>query len=294
MPYERRKSLNGFLFCLPWVIGLIYFFTLPFFEAIVYSLSRISFSPTGIRLSFIGLNNYMSAFSSDTAFLRSMTDAAYTTIYQLPMILVFSMCLSLTLNTRFVGRTFVRGIFFLPVIIASGVVMNVLNGDTVSTSMMSGSRSSVLFQGIEFGQMLLKMGMPDKLADTLMNVVNGIFALVWRSGVQTLLLVSGLQSVPKMVYESAQIEGATSWEIFWKITLPLISPIVVLTTFFTLIDLATSSSNQMVRLVLTASRNAKLDYSAMSSLSWSAVVLLVAGVLLVLFRKHIYYMDDRG
>lgn len=294
MHYEKKKSLYGLLFCLPWLIGFVYFFLISLGEAVLYSLSTVTFSPTGLNLEFVGFRHYVDAFTADSTFLQSLTDALYTLVYQLPMVMVFSVCLGLILNAKFKGRLLVRGIFFLPVIIASGVVMEILSGDTISSSMMSGARSSVLFQGIEFGGLLLKMGIPESVTQTLMNVVNGIFSLVWRSGVQTLLLVSGLQSVPKTVYESAQIEGATAWETFWKITFPLISPILVLSVFYTIVDLATNSSNRMVILVLNASRSARMDYSAMSSLVWCAVVLAFAGFAFLLFRKHIYYMDDRG
>ncbi len=294
MHYEKKKRLYGLLFCLPWLIGFIYFFLLSFGEAVLYSLSNVTFTSDGINLTFIGIKNYVQAFTTNADFLQRLTESISAMIYQLPMILIFSVCLSLILNMKFKGRILVRGIFFLPVIIASGVVMTVINGDAMSSSMMGSSNSSVLFQGIEFGNLLLRMGVPEQVANMLMNAVNNIFSLVWRSGVQTLLLVSGLQSVPTDVYEAAQIEGATAWEIFWKITFPLISPILVLTAFYTMVDLATDSSNSMAALILDTSRKSQLSDSSMYSLIWCVVVLLISGILYLICRKHIHYMDERG
>jgi ABC-type sugar transport system permease subunit len=189
---------------------------------------------------------------------------------------------------------FARGVFFLPVIIASGVVMNLIANTNVSLGGSMMSTGSALFQGVKFESLLVDMGLPLDVVSQIMLVINGIFKLVWRSGVQVLLVLAGLQAIPKTLYEAADVEGATAWEVFWKITFPVLSPTTILVAFYTIVDYGNDTSNWVVVEIRDAAKRAKYDISATMSVVWFLVVIAIASLVLFLTRKKVYYMDDRG
>lgn len=292
--YERKKRLAGFLFTAPWLIGFIYFFIVPLINAVVYSVSEVKITQSGFQTTFVGLQYYTRAFTVDPDFTKRLVYALQNMLWQIPLIIVYSIFISLILNSKFRGRMLVRGIFFLPVIIASGIVIQIMSMDAVATSMMSGDKASTLFQGINLGELLLSMGFPSGVVDQMVIIINNIFQLVWKSGVQILLLIAGLQGVPNTVYEAAQIEGATNWEIFWKITLPIVSPIVMLTVFYTIVDASADTSNLIVIYIRDMAAGLKISYSAMMSVVWFGIIIAIAGLAYLLLHRFVYYMDDRG
>jgi len=296
MPYERKKKWFGFLFVVPWLIGFAYFFLVPFVSSFFYSLyEKVSPAQGGMQfLGFAGIRRYVEALSADTPFILQLTFTLQRMVYQVPLVLVFSIFLAVILNTRFRGRLLARGIFFLPVIIASGIVINILRGDTVASDMMAGERGSALFQGIQFEVLLLQVGVPVDVTTWLMQVINGIFELVWKSGVQTLLMLSGLQSIPHTVYEAADIEGATAWETFWKITMPMASPHIILCAFYTIVDISTDYSNLIILRIRDIARNLDLAYASVLSIIWFAIIMALVGLVFLLTRRMVYYNDDRG
>lgn len=292
MPYSSKKKWVGFLCILPWFVGFVYFFLVPFVYAFIYSISDISVADGSFAVKLVGFQQYLNAFTTDTSFLRSLSSALGSMVLQIPMILVFSMCLALILNSEIKGRTFIRGVFFLPVIIASGVIIFILNQDTVAGSMMSGSKSSALFQSIEFGKLLTSMGVPKEVRTMILNAINGIFNLVWKSGVQTLLLMTGLHSVPKYVHEAACIDGASGWERFWKITFPMVSPILSLCAFYTVVDASKDNSNVLVRYISEYAMRAQLSYSSMLSIVWCAIILVFVAAVSLLTRRFVFREND--
>lgn len=292
MPYERKKKWVGFLFISPWLLGFIYFFLIPFIYSFVYSVCDVKIGEHGIIYKFVGLFNYQNTLTTDVAFKLRLTYSLSQMAYQIPLTLVFSIFLAIILNSKFKGRMIVRGIFFLPVIIASGIIINILNSGGVSGG-MSSDKTSALFQGIQFGEMLLNFGTPPNIVDILMRVINNIFELVWKSGVQTILLLSGLQAVPETVYEAADIEGATAWEIFWKITIPMISPMIILCAFYTIVDVSTDYSNITVLYIREVARKMQLSYGATMSNIWFVIIIAIIGLLFLLVGKKVYYQDDK-
>lgn len=294
MPYEKKRMWLGAIFVIPWTIGFIYFFLVPLIYAFVFSLNDMRILETGIEYTSIGFTNYISAFTTDTTFIILMTQALPRILFQLPMIVLFSLFLSLILNVKFRGRIYVRAIFFLPVIIASGVIINILTNDSISSSMMSGETGSMLFRGIEFQSMLFNFGLPGSVINAIMTIVNGVFELIWKSGVQTLLFLSALQSVPASIYEAADTEGATAWERFWKITFPLISPQMILCIFYTIVDTSTDYSNLIIRYISSLARQQQFSHSSALSIIWFVIVALVVAIAFLMMRNKVEYMEDRG
>ena len=292
LSYEQKKSKTGALLILPWFIGFVTFFLIPFIYAFVYSISTVKMTANGIQVDIIGIAPYIKAFTTDVNFLQALSSSLGSMAVQIPMVLVFSMCLALVLNGKFKGRTVIRGIFFIPVIIANGIIVFILNQDVVAGSMMDGSKNASLFQAIEFGSLLLNMGVPESISGIIMRAINGTFTLVWKSGVQTLLLMAGLHSVPKYVYEAVHMDGASAWETFWKITVPMVSPIIALCAFYTVIDVSTDNANLLVRYINEYATRAQMSYSAMLSIIWCAIILFFVAASFFVTKRFVFYENE--
>lgn len=294
LPYERQKALVGFLFILPWLVGAVWFFVLPFIDSVLYSFNDVKIATGEMTSNFVGWQNYVKAFTGDPDFLKILYDTLYRIWYEILSVIVFSCFLALLMNGKYRGRVLVRGVFFLPVIIASGVIMQVFTYSNVTNGMLSGSPQTAMFQGVEFTALLLDMGLPSGFVKVIGEIINSLFTLVWKSGVQTILLLAGLQSVPKSAYEAAQMEGATSWECFWKITFPMISPIFVLCSFYTVIDLSNDSGHLIVQYIHDWSSKMDLSYASTLANIWFVIIMLCVGIVFLFSRKKVFFMEDIG
>ena len=289
--YERRKSLSGFLYTLPWLIGTVYFFLIPLASSLLYSFNKLTIEPNKLLMSFQGMRYYEQALSKD--YIRMLVESIGGLLYQAPTILIFSLFIAVILNQKFIGRTLFRGVFFLPLIIATGVVLGIMNGDVVASAMMNGQTNSALFDTVSVKTLLLDVGMPYELVDALYTIINGIFELTWKSGIQILLFLAGLQTIPSSVYEACKIEGSTGWETFWKITFPMISPVIMLNLIYTIIDNFTdSASNQVMITINRLSQQHNLELSAAMSWIYFVIVFLLILVVYALVNRKVYYAND--
>ena len=290
MPYESKKILAGFLFVSIWVIGFIFFFLLPFLQSVRYSFSDIVLNPNGgYTLNFIGWKNYIKAFTTDAEFLPAVFSSLGAMLYQVPIIVLFSLFVAIILNQKFVGRTFVRGIFFIPIIVANGVILSIMNGDVLSQTIMQGSSSSTLFQSEFLYELMFKSGMSQEFVNGLTGVVDSLFALIWKSGIQIIIFLAGLQTIADSMYEAAKIEGATGWETFWKITFPMISPMIILNLIFTIIDSFTDYNNVVMKYINEQQIGMRLAYS--STLGWIYFLMVAVIIVMVylIINKRVFY-----
>ena len=290
MPYESKKSLAGFLFVSIWVIGFIFFFLLPFLQSVRYSFSDIVLNPNGgYTLNFIGWKNYIKAFTTDAEFLPAVFSSLGAMLNQVPIIVLFSLFVAIILNQKFVGRTFVRGIFFIPIIVANGVILSIMNGDVLSQTIMQGSSSSTLFQSEFLYELMFKSGMSQEFVNGLTGVVDSLFALIWKSGIQIIIFLAGLQTIADSMYEAAKIEGATGWETFWKITFPMISPMIILNLIFTIIDSFTDYNNVVMKYINEQQIGMRLAYS--STLGWIYFLMVAVIIVMVylIINKRVFY-----
>ena len=290
MPYESKKRLAGFLFVSIWVIGFIFFFLLPFLQSVRYSFSDIVLNPNGgYTLNFIGWKNYIKAFTTDAEFLPAVFSSLGAMLYQVPIIVLFSLFVAIILNQKFVGRTFVRGIFFIPIIVANGVILSIMNGDVLSQTIMQGSSSSTLFQSEFLYELMFKSGMSQEFVNGLTGVVDSLFALIWKSGIQIIIFLAGLQTIADSMYEAAKIEGATGWETFWKITFPMISPMIILNLIFTIIDSFTDYNNVVMKYINEQQIGMRLAYS--STLGWIYFLMVAVIIVMVylIINKRVFY-----
>jgi len=256
-------------------------------------LSDVGLAQNGLRIEPIGFENYISLFTSDPDFMRMFTETLGSMLYRVPLIIVLSIFISILLNQNFPGRLFYRVVFFLPVIVASGYMFNIITGDAARTIMQSDSGAqSTLFSTGAMRELLLQFGVSETIQDSLLGYASSIFNLLWCSGVQILLFLAGLQGIPGYLREVADMEGITSWQYFWKITFPMLSPIILLNTIYTIVDGFTDASNALMEKIYDLSMGMQFSISAAMSWTYFFAVLIIVGLLYLIIGRKVFYMNS--
>jgi ABC-type sugar transport system permease subunit len=289
---EVKKSRYGYLFLAPWLIGLLVYFLQPMMMVIRYSFSRILLTETGYELEFRRLENFRTALFHDPDYLQRLYGSFTGLIYQVSIILTFSLIIAVVLNRKFRGRTVMRAIFFVPVIVSSGVVISIINGDNIAQMIISGDKNSSMLSIGSITDSLYSLGLPMQLITPLIQTANNIFSLTWKSGIQILIFLGALQTIPPSLYEASSIEGATSWENFWKITFPMISPMTMLVLVYTVIDSFTDYNNGLMQVIIKKAADLQYETSSAMMLVYSICIVVVLGVLFAVFNKRVFYMSD--
>lgn len=287
--YEQTRGKIGILFILPWLIGFIIFFIRPIAQSFYYSFAEVSIDK-GIQTNFIGLAQFKELFGKDTEFLPALLESFEQLVRNVPLILALSLFIALLLNQKFRGRTFARAVFFLPVIVASGIILKMFNQDSYASDMMSQNTQTAMFGAYGLEALLTKMNLPSGVITSLTDFVNDIFDVVWQSGIQILLFLSGLQSIPRSYYEAASIEGANGWLAFWKITLPTLTPTLLVAVVYSIVDSFTYYSNPVINLIRdTYLGSMRFGYaSTMSWIYFLCIAIVLALVFLILGRRVKY------
>lgn len=256
--YEMKKRNSGYLFISLWLVGFSLLFLVPFVTSIVYSFNDVQIDVGRLIMEPVGFANFRRMFLEDTDFLPSFW-ATITSLVKVPFIVMLSLFIALLLNQNFHGRTLARSVFFLPVIIMSGPVMTILNTDTFFSAVLGSERASTLVEFASAQDLLKTAGLDNVVSSYIVNVTSQLFTLVWSSGIQILIFLSGLQAVPQQYYEVAAVEGATSWEKFWKITFPSVAPMMLVNIVYTMVDLLLGDSSSMYSRIQFAI--SQVDYS---------------------------------
>lgn len=275
---ENRNSRNGFLFILPWLIGFLLFFFVPMFQTMAFSFSDVGITTSGFALKFIGFKNYRYALFESPEYINNLLDSLTQFAYQIPIILIISLIVAVVLNPKFKGRTFFRSLYFIPVIVATGVVMNYLSGNSNLEEMRNAesvAQASFSSGLIDFEAVFKQMGIPDKTAGLIFSYVNEIFDLVWQSGVHIVLFISGLQSIPEQLYEVSKVEGASKWEEFWYITVPCLGNTIVLVIIYAVIEFCISANNKVISQAYTMLLNQQI-YGKSSAMLWFYFIVVAA------------------
>ncbi len=298
MTKQRRLHKNalqdaraGLLFVLPWLIGTLAFFVRPFVQVFYYAFHEVSFPDGVMAYGPFGTDTFVRVFTEDTAFVRSFFESILGIFTQSIYVIFFSLFVALILKSEFRGRTLVRAVFFLPVIVATGPVLEVINSDTLAQTMMSGDRTADLFASGSLGEVLLDMGLSAELISTFNGIIDSIFDLSWQSGIQILLFLAALQGVPGHLYEAAQVEGASRWESFWRITLPMITPVLLLNVVYTVIDGFTSFGNTIIKLIVSQTQKLHLSYAAALGTSYFLVVFVIILLVYAVMSRFTFYQE---
>lgn len=286
---EALKRRYGVAFVSPWIFGVVIFVLIPLLTSLYYSFCNVRMGEDGLKASFIGIKFYRYLLTEEPWYMDELTASLSGIFTALPIIVALSVIFAIILNQQFKGRMMMRAVFFLPVIFASEAVMAVLNGDTTSAGMSGalnsmGSGSSVYMNAIDFSEILMRLNLPSELNRLIEGYLSQTFNLIWSCGVQTLLFISGLQTIPKQLYEVGRVEGATAWESFWYITMPMLSNVTMLVIFYTMIELFISQSKVVLKALNLMQYKMVYDESAARLWLYFSVVGAVMAVVFLLYR----------
>ncbi|MFC4386739.1 carbohydrate ABC transporter permease [Gracilibacillus marinus] len=266
----KRQTIYGYLFILPWLIGFLIFVLWPMIQSFYYSLNSMRITPVGLQFRYVGLNNYLDVWLKDMFFLQELLAFFMNTILRVPVIVVFALIMAMLLNQNVKFKGTFRTIFFLPVIVASGPVINQLI-DQGATSIPMVNQDTIVG--------LLVQIFPMFIANVIAGLFNQIIIILWYSGVQILIFLAVLQKIDPSLYEAAKIDGGSSWECFWKITLPTIKPIILINMVYTLVALANSGQNPIINLIYSNMFNATRGYGFASAMAWMYAIII--GIMLI-------------
>lgn len=291
---NRKRAMIGYLFVLPFIIGLITFFLVPLIQSFIFSINKLEVVEGGYNLLPVGLSNYNRALRVHATYARDLVESVLYMLTNVPLIIIFSFFAANLLNQKFKGRSLARAIFFLPVILTSGVMLVIDSGDLLQSSlgMTQTDGQEGAFRAVELARLLLRSRLSPTFIDYIMSAVDRIYEIVSASGVQILVFLAGLQSISPSLFEASNIEGATGWENFWKITFPMVSPLILVNTVYSIIDSLTNSSNVVMGMIRDTAF-ASNDYGLSSAMAWLyfLAILVIVGIVVKLVSKVVFYYE---
>ncbi len=297
---EKRKARGGWIFVMPFIIGFILIYLPIIFDSIYLTFTEevVNQATAETINKWIGIENYRNALFVDDEFVQTLITGLQNMAFDIPMILMFSLFMAVLLNQKMVGRAAFRAIFFIPVILSTGLMEVIEAGNIIGDNMestegmengMEESATSQIVSTMDIQQLFGQMAVGQELVEYVAVAINNIYNIVNRSGVQMLIFLSGLQSISPAIYESVQIDGASAWETFWKITFPMISPMILVNAVYTVIDSFTTNSNVVMKYI-TNYRNTESALVA-SAMSWIyfAIVIAIIAIVAIAFSSFVFY-----
>lgn len=287
---EDRRNSMGYIFISPWIFGVIVFFLIPMAYSIAYIFYDVTITENGLKYHFVKFDNINKVFFQDPNNLRMVFSSIGSTLMQVLLIVAFSLFIAVILNKPFKGRGIHRAIFSLPIIVSSGVLLMVFKQNLFAQSIQS-SPDSTIFQGAALQSTLINLGINQSLTNQLTTIVSQILDLMWKSGVQILLFIAAMQAVPKHLYEVCQVEGSTSWQTFWKVTFPMVSPFLLLNAVYTIIDNFTYYDNPVMITVNTYFNQNYYSSSTTLSFFYFIFILIITGIIGGLISRKVFYIE---
>lgn len=291
---QRRKAISGYLFILPFIVGFLTFMVQPLFQSLYMSFCEIEISGTGFKETFKGLFQYNRAFTVDPDFVRLLTEEIQRMVINSVAIMVFSFFVALILNQNFKGRAIVRAIFFLPVILSSGVIINVESSNSLLSSVQEAIKDNTNGASITAAvqSILTVNGVGNTMFQKVFEIVDGIYDVAIGSGIQIIIFLSGFQTISTNMYEAAHIEGCTAWESLWKITFPMTSSLFLVNWIYTIVDFCMRSDNEVMKKI-SNQMIVQINYGFASAMSWIyfLIVIAIIGISSFIISKGVYYYD---
>ncbi len=301
---EKKKARAGWIFVLPFIIGFVLIYLPIVFDSLRYTFNTIKTIPGSQGGGFVlipaGWTNYSNALFVDPDFVQVLLKGLQSMAFDIPMILIFSLFMAVLLNQKMAGRAVFRAIFFIPVILSTGLMESIEAQNVLGDYMDSaegiedgsgGSAANDIVSAMDFEALFANMAVGTELVEYVVTAINNIYDIVNRAGVQILIFLAGLQSISPAIYESVQIDGATSWETFWKITFPMISPMILVNAVYTIIDSFTTDSNEVMVYISNIYNNTAGGNVISSAMSWMYFLLVIAiiAVVALAFSAFVFY-----
>jgi len=212
--WSRIWSQNapGYMFLLPWFIGFFGLTLGPMVSSLYLSFTNFDLLTAP---EWVGAANYVRIFTADPKFAKSMQVTFFFVIFSVPLKLAFALGVALLLNRGMRGLPLYRAVFYLPSLLGASVAIAVL--------------WRTLFAGDGLvNDFLLNFGIqgPSWISNPRFSLWTLIVLAVWQFGSPMIIFLAGLRQIPQDMYEAASLEGASKWRVFWKITLPMLTPVV--------------------------------------------------------------------
>lgn len=291
---QKRKAIAGYIFIAPFIIGFLVFMVQPFLQSLYMSFCNVNLGAGQFELVFNKIENYRKAFLVDPEFNRLLVEEISRMVINSLAIMVFSFFVALILNQKFKGRALVRAIFFLPVILSSGVVIGLETDNALMSSMADIIEQSTSDASITavLENILVTSGVGASAFEQVFEIIDNIYDVAIASGIQIIIFLSGLQTISESMYEAADIEGCTKWESLWKITFPMISSMFLVNWIYTIIDFCMRSDNEVIEKISTVMTQ-QMEYGFASAMSWVyfLIVIVFVGISSLIISRGVYYYD---
>ena len=269
--YENKKKIISILFILPWIIGFFTLTAYPLEQSLLYSFSDTKFSTTqGLVMTPVGIENYKNVLLVDPVFKEELIDYLQQMFFLVPIIIIFSIVVAVLLNVKMHFRRIFRAIYFLPVILTSGPLLEHIS--RIGATQISGLETFSVFRFIQ--------NLPGVLSTPVMYVSLRFVYVLWFSGVQILICLSALQKVDNSIYQAAMVDGASPWQIFFEITLPILRPFIMINAIYTIVDLSVSPLNGFQTQIQDNMFGNASGFGFSAAVSWLSFTLVLAAVLL--------------
>ncbi|MCX4339265.1 MAG: sugar ABC transporter permease [Lachnospiraceae bacterium] len=292
---QKRKAIAGYLFISPFILGFLVFMVKPLVQSLYMSFCDVQLGAGSFNPVWRGIFNYNYAFRVDADYVRLLTEEITRMAFYSLAIMVFSFFVALIINGKFKGRALVRSVFFLPVILASGVMLkldseNALMAAVAATVEVNAGGTTGITDAIQ--EILRTAGVGVRAFEKLFEIMDNIYDVAISSGIQIIIFLSGLQTISTSMYEAADIEGCTKWESLWKITFPMVSSLFLVNWIYTVVDFCMRSDNEIIEKI-TNLMNVNLNYGLASAMSWAYFVLVMAivGISSFIISKGVYYYE---
>ena len=291
---QRRKAIAGYIFIAPFIIGFLVFMVKPFFQSLYMSFCDVQVGAGSFNPVWLGIDNYKRAFTIDPEFTRLLTEEISRMFVDSLAIMVFSFFVALILNQKFKGRALVRAIFFLPVILSSGVILGLETDNSLMAQLqvaIEETTSGVSITGA-VEEILRTAGVGVRAFETVFEIIDRVYDIAISSGIQIIIFLSGLQTISASMYEAADIEGCTKWESLWKITFPMISSMFLVNWIYTIVDFCMRSDNEVIEKITTVMVD-QINYGFSSAMTWIYFIIVIAfiGITSLFISKGVYYYD---
>ena len=295
LSFEKRQARSGYLFCLPFIIGFLLYVAYPLIKMIFFSFNELFVGAVTYETEFVGIEHYKRILFIDPDFRKTVISSLGDMLFNVPIVVMFSFFIASLLNQKFIGRTVFRTILFLPVVFASGLVVTLTQGDFITYNMdnigsLSGGSNS-MFAGT-FTDILMELDIGNGIIEFIEDLVSRIEDITTMAAVPSVIFLSGMQSISPSVFEASYIEGASGWDVFWKITFPMVSPLVLVNVIYCIVDSFTSSTNTAITAIhTTLFGNARYGLGSAMALFYLIIVSVVILVVFILIKRLVYYYD---
>ena len=293
---DAKKARGGYYFVLPFLLGIFLIYIPILLDSVWLSFGKLVATKDGSYYQPHGFEYYKSALS-DSTFVSKLLDGLQQLIFEVPAVIIFSLFIAVVLNQKMLGRAMFRAIFFVPVIISTGLMEAINANDMMSDASAEGIQDGSSEEGgnqiistLDVQALFANMAIGGQLVEYVVKIVNDVYNIINYSGVQMLIFLAGLQSISPQIYEACRIDGATGWETFWKITFPMISPMILVNAVYTLIDSFTRSTNPMMAYLSSVSLTD--GFTAMSWMYFMVVILIIAVVAGIISSFIFYQRKD--